>query len=89
MCYNKTILKTKYNIILLRRSVFLVKEERGKGEEGRGKREEGKGESSFWTHLTQLTHLTELRIVSDVFSEEMKMGHFFDFLFLRFESLLS
>lgn len=29
MCYNKTILKTKYNIILLRRSVFLVKEERG------------------------------------------------------------
>ena len=40
MCYNKTILKTKYIIILLHRSVFLVKEERGKVEEGRGKREE-------------------------------------------------
>ena len=55
MCYNKTILKTKYNIILLHGSVFLVREERGKREEGRGERDE-----HYWTHLTLLTHLARL-----------------------------
>lgn len=89
MCYNKTILKTKYNIILLHGSVFLVREERGKRKEQSWTHLTHLARLTHLTHLTRLTHLTQLRIVSKFSSEGDWVGHFFVFLFLRFESLLS